>query len=171
MTNPQTVQHTLPKLSPQTKDAIIDPIYRVLLAVDTANPSLFASAIHETGRLILNGRIIEGAAAVTAYVYEPVSKMETTHHISNVRVTRVDEELGTASLTATVLAQHYRAGEGADASVRGLLAGGLYFVDVVRDEEDKDLWRLKEWDLRVVWREGDEGVMHGLNGDGDQKQE
>ncbi|PYI20268.1 hypothetical protein BO99DRAFT_401896 [Aspergillus violaceofuscus CBS 115571] len=161
----------LPKIPPQTKDAIIDPVYRALLAIDAANPALFASAIHEAARFSLNGRLLEGADAITTHVYDTVSKIETTHHLSNLRVIEFDELEGTASLVATVLAQHYRPGEGLDASSRGLLAGGLYFVGVIREEGDDEVWRVKEWSLRVLWREGDEGVMASVNGDGEQKEE
>ncbi|RAK80074.1 nuclear transport factor 2 family protein [Aspergillus fijiensis CBS 313.89] len=161
----------LPSIPPQTKDAIIDPVYRALLAIDTANPALFASAIHEAARFSLNGRLLEGADAIKTHVYDIVSRIDTTHHLSNLRVTAFDEVKGTASLVATVLAQHYRQAEGLDASSKGLLAGGFYFVEAVREGEDSDVWRVKEWVLRVLWREGDESVMASVNGNGDKKEE
>jgi hypothetical protein len=34
-----------------------------------------------------------------------------------------------------------------------LLAGSLYFLDCVKDEED-GLWKIKNWRLNIVWREG-----------------
>ncbi|RAH76249.1 hypothetical protein BO86DRAFT_425433 [Aspergillus japonicus CBS 114.51] len=166
-TNIPNIFTSLPKIPPQTKDAIIDPIYRVLISIDTASPALFASAIHEAARFTLNGRLLEGADAIKTHVYDTVSKIDTTHHLSNLRVTEFDEVKGTASLVATVLAQHYRPGEGLNASSKGLLAGGLYFVDVIREEED-EVWRVKEWLLRVLWREGDEGVMASVNGNSEQ---
>ncbi|OJJ98584.1 hypothetical protein ASPACDRAFT_1889109 [Aspergillus aculeatus ATCC 16872] len=161
----------LPRIPSQTKDAIVDPIYRALLSIDTANPALFASAIHEAARFSLNGRLLEGADAIKTHVYDTVSRIDTTHHLSNLRITEFDEVTGTASLVATVLAQHYRQGEGLDASSKGLLAGGFYFVDVVREEGDAEVWRVKEWTLRVLWREGDEGVMASVNENGEKKEE
>ncbi|PYI31121.1 hypothetical protein BP00DRAFT_415752 [Aspergillus indologenus CBS 114.80] len=135
----------LPKIPPQTKAAIIDSIYRVLSSIDTASPALY-----EAARFTLNGRLLEGADAIKTHVYDTVSKIDTTHHLSNLRVTEFDEVKVTASLVATVLAQHYRPGEGLNASSKGLLAGGLYFVDVIREERDDEVWRVKEWRLRVL---------------------
>ncbi|PYH42928.1 nuclear transport factor 2 family protein [Aspergillus saccharolyticus JOP 1030-1] len=157
---------TLPKVPSQIKDAIVDPIYRILNAVDTSNPALFASAIHPAGRIDLNGRVFEGVDAITANVYDWIANLETMHHPSGIRVTKYDEANGTASLTATVIAQHYRRGKGVDSSARGLLAGAFYFVDVVREEGDSEQWRAKDWTLNTVWREGDMTVMTGEEKDG-----
>ena len=63
-----------------------------------------------------------------------------------------------AAVTASAFAQHYRAGEGMKVGATGLLAGGFYFVDAVKCDED-GLWRAKRWGLKVTWREGDASVM------------
>jgi hypothetical protein len=63
----------------------------------------------------------------------------------------------TASLTAHGLAQHYRAGEGLLEDSKGVLVGGLYFVDLVRNSDDG--WRITTWKITIIWMDGDKGVI------------
>lgn len=149
------------KLSPPLSDreAIIDAIHRALVGIDTNDSNLFNSAFTDTGSFDLNGQVMEGREAVNSQMFESVSKLDTAHVIGSIRVA-IDEGGSTASATASVIAQHYRAGQGKDPAASRYMAGGLYRLDMVKDEGD-GLWKMENWRLSLVWAEGDRGVMTG----------
>ncbi|KAE8374908.1 hypothetical protein BDV26DRAFT_299983 [Aspergillus bertholletiae] len=140
-----------------TREAITDTLYRCVTGFDTADTALFDSAFTKDAIFDLNGRLLEGLESIHKDCYDKVSKMDTIHHISNVRVNMKEGE-SKASLTASALAQHYRLGEGLQSGTPYLLAGSLYSLDVVRDDED-GLWKITHWKLKIIWAEGDWGVV------------
>ncbi|KAI9036889.1 nuclear transport factor 2 family protein [Aspergillus affinis] len=142
------------------RDAIADAVYRCVLGFDTGDSALFGSAFLPDSTLEINGRVLSGLAAIHTDCFDPVSKLDTTHFVSNIRINIADS--GTeASLTASSIAQHYRTGKGMEADQPRLLGGSLYYVDLVTREGDGGLWRIKAFKMNSTWVEGDWGVMKG----------
>ena len=102
---------------------------------------------------------MSGLDAIHTGCYDTISKLDTTHFISNLRVNVQDGDPA-ASMTTSALAQHYRHKQGTEAGATRLLTGSLYFLDLVKDDQD-GLWKIKHWKLQLVWAEGDWGVMTG----------
>ncbi|PYH85169.1 hypothetical protein BO82DRAFT_429658 [Aspergillus uvarum CBS 121591] len=151
---------TLPALP--LREAIIDPLYRAVLSFDDADLPLFESAFFEDAVFDFNGRVMEGRAAIKSGSWDSVSKLDTTHFLSNVRINLPAEDSTTATVTASALAQHFRAGQGNQPGTARLMSGALYSVDVERDlSEGNGVWRIKRWRMNLVWTEGDWGVMTG----------
>ncbi|MCJ1325075.1 hypothetical protein MMC10_001737 [Thelotrema lepadinum] len=151
MANPITLQ------SLSIREAIIDAIYRVHTALDQADLALFDSAFTPDAVFDLSGRVLSGLDAIHDGCYNKISKLDTTHFASNIRV-NVEDGDSKASLTASALGQHYREGEGDQEGTTRILAGGLYNIDLVKDDAD-GLWKIKYWKLKRVWSEGDWSVM------------
>lgn len=141
------------------RDAIADVLYRLVLGLDTNNKELFDSAFIADSTFAINGRVSEGLPAIHTDCFEPISKLDTTHFITNIRTT-VDESGSKAAVTASALAQHYRGGKGLEPSQTRLLAGSLYYADLVKDETS-GLWKVKDFKMQSTWAEGDWGVLTG----------
>ncbi|KAJ9143459.1 hypothetical protein NKR23_g6521 [Pleurostoma richardsiae] len=139
------------------RDAVADAIYRVVLGLDTNDLALFESALTEDAIFKINDYTMEGLPAIRSGCYDNIAKLDTTHFISNVRV-NIAEGGSTASLSASALAQHYRAGTGNEGNAARLLAGALYLVDLVK-EEPAGLWKIKSWKMRTNWMEGDKSLV------------
>lgn len=141
------------------REAITDAIYRAILAVDTNDMPMLLSAIApgEDTCFEREGTVVKGADAIKKRMMDMIGPMNTTHTVSNIRVD-VKDGADTAFVTATAVAQHYRAGEGADGASQHLLVGGLYNIHLVEDKSD-GLWKIKKWILKPVWRDGDRSVM------------
>lgn len=129
----------LPSLS--LREAVIDSLYRCVLGLDTADVALFDSAFTKDAILDINGKVMEGLNAIHTECYDLIAKLDTTHFVTNVRVD-VKEGESKASVTASVLAQHYRHEQGREPGATSLMAGSLYFVDCVKDDED-GLWKVR----------------------------
>ncbi|KAJ5997289.1 hypothetical protein N7499_006408 [Penicillium canescens] len=141
-----------------TREAITDTIYRGVLGIDTNDLDLFVSALHDspTTNFEINGEQYQGIEAIKPRVFDRIGPLDTTHTVSNVRI-EMEDGAEMASLTAHVLAQHYRAGEGSLGDSKGVLVGGLYFVDLVRSSDDG--WRITTWKIKMIWMDGDKGVI------------
>lgn len=148
---------TLPSL--RDREAIPDALYRCVLGIDTDDKTLFDSAFTQDASFDFNGSVMSGLDAIHTGMFDNVSKLDTTHFVSNVRVNFRDG-VSTASMTASALAQHFRPGQGNEAGATRLTSGSLYFIDLVKDNED-GAWRVKHWTMKLVWTEGDWGVMQG----------
>ena len=149
---------SLPSLG--VREAITDAIYRCVLGLDTDDKALFDSAFTPDASFDLNGKVMSGLDAIHTGCYDPISRLDTTHFISNVRVNVREDGDSTASMTASALAQHYRHKQGTEPGATRFLTGGLYFLELVKDGQD-GLWKIKHWKLQPVWTEGDRGVMTG----------
>ncbi|KAI1372025.1 SnoaL-like domain-containing protein [Hypoxylon crocopeplum] len=141
------------------RESIADALYRCVLAFDMADDTLFESSFVPEANFDLNGRVMSGVKAIRTDCYDKVSKLDTTHFMSNVRVNYKDGE-STATLSASALAQHYRAGQGMQPDTTHFLSGSLYFLDLVKDDKE-DLWKIKNWKAKIIWTEGDYGVLTG----------
>ena len=141
------------------REAITDALYRGVLGLDTNDKALFDSAFTQDASFDLNGSVMSGLEAIHTGCYDTISKLDTTHFISNVRVNVRDGD-STASMTTSALAQHYPHKQGTEPGAKRLLTGSLYFLELVKDDKD-GLWRIKDWKLQLIWAEGDWGVMTG----------
>ena len=153
MANPIALQ------SLSTREAIIDVIYRFHAGFDQADRALFDSVWTPDATLDLHGRVLTGLDAIRAGSYDRISKLDTTHLASNIRVD-VKDGSSTASMTASAMGQHFRAGEGEKEGTTQFLAGGVYHIDLVRDGKD-GLWKAKYWKLNRLWNQGDMAVVTG----------
>ncbi|KAJ0419679.1 hypothetical protein BJY00DRAFT_285737 [Aspergillus carlsbadensis] len=153
--------HPLPAhLSPALtrREAITDAITRFLVALDTSDKPLFESAFTASATLNINGTVLEGLPALVSGCYDLISKLDTTHFLTNVRI-NVEESGKRAGVTASALSQHYRAGEGLVGGMEALLVGCLYWVEVVRDEGEEEFWRILHFTLKSTWADGEWGIL------------
>lgn len=139
------------------REAVADAIYRGVLGLDTNDLGLFQSALTRDAIFDLNGTIMEGFETIKTQCYDSISKMETTHFLTNLRINILDNE-SRAEMTCSSLAQHYRGGEGMKSNAIPLLAGGLYWLSLVKDTED-GLWKITKWTLKSTWGQGDWSVF------------
>ncbi|KAJ5525754.1 hypothetical protein N7494_012404 [Penicillium frequentans] len=153
---PAPLPAALPSLT--TREAITDTIHRAVLAFDTDDKALLESSFFPDAVFDLDGRVLNGLDEICAQSFDMVSKLDTTHFISNVRVNYI-EGASTASLTASALSQHYRPNTGKTPGATNFMAGSLYYVDVIQDTDG--LWKVKTWRMKVIWATGDIGVMTG----------
>ncbi|EFX05345.1 hypothetical protein CMQ_3414 [Grosmannia clavigera kw1407] len=139
------------------REAIADAIYRCVIAYDTDDLALFESSFTSDAIFEVNGKIMNGLEAIKTQSFVPVSKMDTNHFISNIRINVIDPD-SKAQVTCSALAQHYRSGEGMKPGAVSLLAGSLYWADVTKDVGD-EIWRIKHIKLNSTWIQGDSGVL------------
>lgn len=141
------------------REAVADAVYRALLGLDTNDAKLFESGLTEDVIFTVNESTTHGREALVSGSFAKLSKLDTTHFLTNVRV-HIDEGGATASLTASALSQHYRGGEGMDPKAERYLAGTLYFLDLVRDDDEAGgIWRVKNWKIRTSWNEGNVAIV------------
>jgi hypothetical protein len=141
------------------RDAIADVLYRLVLGLDTNDSELFDSAFTPTSTFAINGRVSEGLPAIHTDCFDVITKLDTTHFLTNVRIT-IDDSGKKAAATASALAQHYRGGKGLEPNQTRLLAGSLYYADLIKDESS-GLWKVQDFKMKSSWAEGDWGVMTG----------
>ncbi|KAK0846062.1 hypothetical protein LTR03_007070 [Friedmanniomyces endolithicus] len=148
---------TLPGLN--TRDSIIDAVYRGTLAFDTGDAALLESAMTDEAVLETGGTTFEGMETIRTKLFGRIAKLDTTHFVTNMRVDFKEGEAA-ASVTAGFLAQHYREGQGVVPDATRYLVGGVYLIDLVKDGKN-ELWKAKHWRVKPTWSEGDRGVMSG----------
>lgn len=139
------------------REAVADALYRCVIAFDTADDALFKSALTTDAVLNLNGTIMEGYDTIYSQCYANIAKMDTNHFLTNMRINIIDGD-SKAQVTCSALSQHYRGGEGMNHGSNFLFAGGLYWVELVKDSRD-GLWKIKHWTLKSTWGRGDWGVF------------
>ncbi|EKV11921.1 hypothetical protein Pdw03_6904 [Penicillium digitatum] len=140
-----------------SRDAIADAIYRCVLGLDTNDSALFDSAFTSTATLSINDKISSGLPAIHTDCFDVISKLDTTHYVTNIRINIADSGVK-AVATASVIAQHYGSGKGLQPNQPRLLAGALYYVDLVKDDSS-ELWKIETFKMTRSWAEGDWGVM------------
>ncbi|KAF5978841.1 hypothetical protein FCOIX_5644 [Fusarium coicis] len=92
-----------------------DALYRAVLALDDADEALVLSAITEDIDAKMPDSTAHGIAEFKAAVFDRVSKLNTTHFLSNMRINITSSR--TATATCPALAQHVRPGHGVDTSL------------------------------------------------------
>ncbi|KAJ3497703.1 hypothetical protein NLG97_g1702 [Lecanicillium saksenae] len=145
--------------TPSTREAIADAMYRCLWGFDTADAELFASSFTKDCVFDLNGKIMNSLDEIKTKCFDPISKMDTTHFLTNVRVNHVEGETKAVG-TSCGLAQHYARGEGMTQDSKSLLVGSLYWYEFEK-EESTSLWKIKHWKIKSVWSEGDWAILDG----------
>lgn len=147
-----------------TREAITDAIYRCILGIDSHDESLFASAMFsspETHFTIAGGPITQGSEAILTYMREHIFPLTTLHQITNVRVVDLDEAKGTARISAHAVAHHYKPEDAYKPERLSFVTGAIYDIEVVRDDADQGLWKVKGWILHLLWTEGDQRIVFG----------
>jgi hypothetical protein len=156
---------TLPAvLSPPltNREAVADAMYRCALAFDTNDAVLFDSTFMPDGVFDVNGHAMTGLPDIHTTGLALIFSVDTTHMITNMRVhTKTDttKEQTEASLTATVLSQHFTKDKGMEPDQKNLMAGSLYRGDLVKDTDG--LWKFKSLVVKACWASGDWAVVGG----------
>lgn len=140
------------------REAVGDVIFRIVAAFDEADEVLLASACTGDVILDLDGRRFEGYNALKDDCWAPVSQLDTTHIVGNLRVLFDKEEKTTATAKATYTANHFRPGEGPNPNAPSFTTGGTYTVNCVRDEALRS-WKAQRFIVKTLWSTGDRSVM------------
>ncbi|KUJ19436.1 uncharacterized protein LY89DRAFT_706177 [Mollisia scopiformis] len=144
-------------------EAVVDAMYRCVMAFDTNDKDLFDSSFMPDGVFEVNGRSMTGLPEIHATGLALIFSVDTTHMVSNVRVhmkvAALSAEQHEASLTATVLSQHFVAGKGMEPAQNDLMGGSLYRGDLIRDTDG--LWKFKHLLIKSIWVQGDYSIIGG----------
>lgn len=147
-----------------TREAILDAITRVLVALDRNDVELFNSAWAGDDVFVQIGtgddkKVLPNLALIRKVVFDRVGPMDTTHSYTSPRVD-VQDGADTAVLTATSLAQHCPPGRGKEPDGPKYLVGGEYTANLIRDSAD-GVWKIKKWTLEIRWTQGDASILDG----------
>lgn len=66
-----------------------------------------------------------------------------------------------AKVTCQAIAYHMRPEDAMKQEDTSFTAGNLYDMDIVRDEGEEGVWRIKTWKVQMLWMTGDVGILHG----------
>ncbi|HEX6928068.1 MAG TPA: nuclear transport factor 2 family protein [Gammaproteobacteria bacterium] len=147
---------------PADRAAIVDALYRFGAGQDLKSRELFESAFTQdatldfTGparRLGANIPVFEGLAMIAETVLGTTADLDTTHTVTNPRITAYDGER--ATLFALVEAQHLPKNDHS----RHLLLKNIYAMEVRR--ELRGHWAIARMLIDNVWLTGDPGVLFG----------
>ncbi|KAG6133361.1 hypothetical protein E4U48_005261 [Claviceps purpurea] len=156
-----TLPFALPGLT--RTEAVTDALHRVLAGFDHNDVDMFKSAFAEGEDVTMEIRDetnlppFKGLSAIVNKAFGFVSKLDTTHMASNIRVFLETDEK--ASLVCLVSAQHAPAGRAKEPSGPKYLVGAEYEISLVRESGAEGLWKIMKWIARVQWADGDAGVM------------
>jgi hypothetical protein len=139
------------------REAIADAVYRAVLAFDHNNEDLLRSAVTEDATFEFKDILAcKGMTELKEKIYDRVSKLDTLHMLSNVRVNMEGDNR--AKVSCSAVATHCRAGQGIDPNGAKYTSGALYLCDVVKEGA---LWKVSRWEVQVIWLRGDPSVMSG----------
>lgn len=152
MTDLQTAVETI---------AVTDTLHRFAAGIDLNDPVLLASAF--TAGAVSDFRpaaakagfeypVLEGRDTIVAALSGALSQLDTTHSVSNVRVTLQGDS---ARLDALVEAQHVPQSDPS----RHYLMKNRYDVELVREA---GVWLIHRVTVDNVWRSGDPAVLAGV---------
>ena len=148
-----------PIVPPGDRDAISDALYRFGAGQDLRDRPLFESAFASDARLDFTAvaaklgvtiTVFEGRQAIADTIMAATAPLDTTHTITNVRVTDYDGEK--ATVTALIEAQHLPRGDHS----RHLLLKNRLAVELARLDE---CWVIARMTFDNAWREGDATVL------------
>jgi hypothetical protein len=148
-----------PIVPPGDRDAISDALYRFGAGQDLRDRPLFESAFALDASLDFTAvaaklgatiPVFEGRQAIADTVMAATEPLDTTHTITNIRVTAYDGEK--ATVTALIEAQHLPRGDHS----RNLLLKNRLAVELVRQNE---CWVIERMVFDNAWREGDATVL------------
>ncbi len=145
------------------REAAIDAVIRFVCALDNGDSDLSASSLTKDAIMDLSpfdkagmkAQIVHGREDVVDKLMAAVGRpLDTTHSATNIRCT-VDGDQ--ASLTACILAQHFRGGQGPGPEFQEYwMNGNQYECDIVRDG---DLWKISRVLITPAWTLGTPEVM------------
>lgn len=150
-----------PTITPLTpREAVADALYRCTVGIDTNDWDLFESAcLTNEDMTVVAGPInITGWNAIRDF-FKRVFVLVTTHITSNIRV-ELEDGANAASMTSHAIAYHVRPDDALKLEDISYTASCLYYIDLIKDSDD-GLWKIKKWDLRVLWTTGDRAIVHG----------
>src|SRR5688572_5943249 len=138
---------------------IVDALYRFAAGQDLRDRALFDSAFSMRAKLDFTGParrlgaaipVFEGRQAIGDAVFAAIDRLDTTHTVTNPRVTQYDGKH--ARLSALVEAQHLaREDHG-----RRLLLKNIYNVTLA---EVNDAWLIESLRIDNVWMDGDPSLL------------
>lgn len=143
------------------KFAVIDTLHRFAAGIDLQDPALLASAftvnaVSDFGPAAAKAGfeypVLEGRDTIVTALCGALSQLDTTHSVSNARVTL---EGNSARLDALVEAQHVPKNDPS----RHYLMKNRYDVALVREE---GVWLIQRVTVDNVWRSGDPAVLAGV---------
>jgi len=142
------------------REAVADALYRCVAGIDSNDLDLFGSAcLKNESMTVVAGPInIEGWAAINNF-FSRLFVLVTTHITSNIRI-EVKDGANTAFMTANALSYHVRPDDALKHEDTSYTASSLYYIDLIKDSSD-GLWKIKKWEIRVLWTTGDRAVLHG----------
>lgn len=141
--------------------AVIDALYRFAAGIDLRDRSLLSSALADNAvsdfrpaaaKAGFDYPIIEGRDTIVAALMTSLAKLDTTHSVTNPRVT-IDGD--TARLDALVEAQHVSR----DGHARNYMMKNRYEVELARQG---DSWVITRNTVDNIWRSGDISVLAGI---------
>ena len=141
--------------------AVVDALYRFTAGIDLRDHALLASALAEhavsdfrpaAAKAGFDYPVIEGRGAIVAALSGSLATLDTTHSVTNPRVT-IDGD--TARLDALVEAQHVPRSD----PTRHYLMKNRYDVELARTG---DSWVITRNTVDNVWRSGDPTVLAGI---------
>jgi ketosteroid isomerase-like protein len=143
------------------KFAVVEALYRFAAGIDLRDAQLLRSAFADdavsdfrpaAAKAGFDYPVLEGADHIVAALAGSLSRFDTTHSVSNPRVT-VDGDR--AHLEAIVEAQHLPS----DDHTRHYLMKNRYDVELSRKGE---AWVIQRVIIDNVWRSGDPSVLAGV---------
>ena len=143
----------------QDRAAIVDAIYRFGAGMDQRDRALFESAFSPKASLDLSGAarrlgfelpVIQGREAITEVIMAEADRLDTTHTITNPRITSYDGQK--ARLSALVEAQNLPRGDHS----RHLLLKNMYTVDLTKQGVH---WTIDHLVVENLWLNGDPEVL------------
>ena len=145
------------------REAAIDALIRFVVALDDGDSKLSASSLTEDavmnlvfGKSGMQPRKVEGRDPVVDILMSKVGiAMDTTHMATNIRCEVNGDK---ANLTSTILAQHFRLGEGQPPETQDyFMNGNKYQCIIVRAG---NLWKIKSVTIEPAWTLGKSEVMN-----------
>lgn len=143
------------------KLAVVDALYRFAAGIDLRDKDLLSSSLADNAisdfrpaaaKAGFEYPVIEGRDVIVTALMTSLSTLDTTHSISNPRVTI---EGDTARMDVLVEAQHVPRND----SSRHYLMKNRYDVELTKNG---DVWVITRNTVDNVWRSGDIGVLSGI---------
>ncbi|MFI2363406.1 nuclear transport factor 2 family protein [Promicromonospora sp. NPDC019610] len=143
------------------KLAVVETLYRYAAGLDLRDRALLASAFAEDAvadfrpamtKAGFDYPVVEGGESITTALAESLGHLDTTHTVSNPRVS-LDGD--TAHLDVLLACQHLPRGDHS----RHVLMTNRYDVELVRRG---DVWLIRRFTVDNVWTEGDVTVLDGV---------
>lgn len=149
------------KVTPADRVDIIDALYRFGAGQDLRDRRLFESAFSAYATLDFTGParrlgvtipVFEGRESIADTVFSTIEDLDTTHTVTNPRVTAYEGDH--ATLSALVEAQHLPRNDHS----RHLLLKNIYTLELSRHG---DLWVIDRMTIENVWWTGNPSVLFG----------